>query len=73
MQVVRQVDTYLGEPPVTVWAGRILLGAFPSTAAWRILEEGVEQGDLVVYSRLNGAQLRRFKRGDWNLVKYGLD
>lgn len=71
--LVKTLDVPLGEPPVTVWSGSILLDAFPASAGWRVIESGEDQGDLVIYDRFTTRQLKRFRRNSWNLVKYGVD
>ena len=74
LSALRTIDVPLGHPPVTVWSGSILLDAFPPSAGWRMItEDGPEQGDLVVYDRFTTRVLKRFRRGDWSLCKYGLD
>ena len=73
LRIAQTIDVPLGNPPVTVWADKILLDAFPAHCGWRMVDQGDDQGDLVVFDRFTTRVLKRFKRGAWNLVKYGLD
>jgi hypothetical protein len=65
---VVEIPMYPGHPPLTVWAGNILLDAFPSHFGWVVKDE-----ELVIFDRVTGQPRKRFKRGDWNLVRYGAD
>lgn len=69
----REIVRPPGDPPVTVWAGSILLEAFPWHFGWVLVEEGEDVGDLIIVDRANASTHKRFKAGTWNQVKYGLD